>query len=56
MYLLPFLDGGNGPKTSTVTLSNAFTTGIGSNGAHLESLGDFLIEQSWHDLHHCSTS
>ena len=56
MYRFCLLDGLNGPKTSTATLSKAPSTGNGKSGALLVFLGDFFIAQSTHDLHQCSTS
>ena len=53
MYRFCLLDGLNGRKTSTVTLSKAPSTGRGNNGARLV-FGDFFIAQSTHDLHQCS--
>ena len=60
MYLLELYVGGNGPNTSTTTLSNEPSTiGIGFKGALGLFLGDFFVAQSMHDRHkilHQSTS
>ena len=51
MYILPFLDAGKGPKTSTATLSNASLTEMENSVAFLEFLGVFFgVEQSWQDF------
>ena len=55
MYRFCLLDGLNGPKTSTATLSKAPSTNSGKSGALLVFLGDVFTAQSTHDLHQCST-
>ena len=55
-YLLPVSDFGNGPKTSTETLSKRPSTGIGCRGVLSRFNGVFLVAQSMHEAHHFSIS